>query len=189
MASPVFIVLWFAFTIMHGSRRAAYTPDPRLISSCSSWLSWSCECLRFSIAHFYCVAVILNCLCTVTILSRMLYAFVSHCRSSEECTGTHITVTYIVSGFVGGSGNKVCRIFSCHTVTICLQNLTCRWKMVVASVIYCAPYISPVIPVNGLCSICLSSAGAPSACGWWGQFGRCGLTHCCTVECISCCIK
>ena len=50
----------------------------------------------------------------------MLYAFVNHCRSSEECEGTHITVTYIVSGFVGRNGNKVCRIIQ---LSHCLQSV------------------------------------------------------------------
>ena len=138
--------------------------------------------------YIHCVAVILNCLCTVTVLSRMLYAFVSHCRSSEECAGTHITVTYIVSGFVGGSGNKVCRIFSCCYNLFTKLNLRVENGSSFNNVL-CVPYINPVIPVIALCGIRLSSAGAPSVCGWWGQFGRCGLTHCHTVEFISCCIK
>ena len=95
--------------------------------------------------YIHCVAVILNCLCTVTVLSRMLYAFVSHCRSSEECAGTHITVTYIVSGFVGGSGNKVCRIFSCYYNLFTKLNLRVENGSSFNNVL-CAPYINPVIP-------------------------------------------
>ena len=39
---------------------------------------------------------------------RMLYAYVSQYRASEECAGSPITVTYIVSGVMERNGNKVC---------------------------------------------------------------------------------
>ena len=84
-----------------------------------------CGTILHVLHHSIVVSIMLLTACVdcflVAILSRMLYAFVNHCRSSEECADTHVTVTYIVSGFVGGSANKVCRMFSCHTGTISLQ--------------------------------------------------------------------